>query len=119
MGEHELNATGASGPDPADEAMDRAIKDLERWQLLRRVVPLIASGIGIGWLYADLGIDVHRFWWGSGLAFSGAVLGTVGFVAKWRETCQPGAPTTRHYPLLVLAGALIVVGVFLPPYSLR
>jgi drug/metabolite transporter (DMT)-like permease len=109
----------ARGHDSRNEALNRTVKQMEWWQLLRSAFPLIAIGIGIGGLYLYLGSISARFWVGSGLAFTGAVLASIGYVGRLREIRQPGDPTTRHYPLLFLAWALVLAGVFIPPFSAR
>ena len=109
----------ATGHDSRNEALNRTVKQMEWWQLLRSAFPLIAIGIGIGWLYAVLGFDVRRFWVGSGLAFTGAVLASLGYAGRLREIRQPGDPTTRHYPLLFLAWVLVLAGAIIPPYTAR
>lgn len=107
------------GSDSANEALNRTVKQVEWWQLLRSAVPLIAIGIGIGWLYAVLGADVRRFWVGSALAFSGAVLALIGYLGRLRELRRPGEPNTRHYPLIFLAWVLVLAGAIIPPYTAR
>jgi uncharacterized membrane protein YidH (DUF202 family) len=101
----------------ADEPLDRAVKQAEWRQLLRSAVPLIAIGVGIGWLYAVIGADSRRFWVGSGLAFTGAALALVGYAGRLREIRRPGEPTTRHYPLILLAWVLVLAGAVIPPYT--
>jgi uncharacterized membrane protein YidH (DUF202 family) len=101
----------------ADEPLDRAVKQAEWRQLLRSAVPLIAIGVGIGWLYAVIGVDSRRFWVGSGLAFAGAALALVGCARRLREVRRPGEPTTRHYPLILLAWVLVLAGAVIPPYT--
>ncbi|UUZ58787.1 hypothetical protein [Nocardioides sp. B-3] len=61
--------------DSAGEALNRTVKQIEWWQLLRSAVPLIAIGIGIGGLYLYFGATSSRYWVGSGLAFTGAAPG--------------------------------------------
>lgn len=100
-----------------DEPVDRTVKQMEWWQLLRSAVPLIAIGLGIGWLYAVIGVDSRRFWVGSGLAFAGSALALVGYVGRLREIRRPGEPTTRHYPLIFLAWLLVLAGAVIPPYT--
>lgn len=107
------------GGDRTNESLNSSVKQMESWQLLRSAVPLIAIGIGIGWLYAVLGADARLFWLGSGLAFTGAVLGMVGYAGRLREIRRPGDPTTRHYPLLFLAWVLVLAGAIIPPYTAR
>lgn len=102
-----------------DEALNRTVKRMEERQLLHSALPLIAIGIGIGWLYVFLGVELRRYWVGSGLAFAGAVLAGVGYVARLRENRRPGDPTTRRYPLLFLAWVLVLAGAVIPPYSSR
>lgn len=103
----------------ADEALNRTVKQMERRQLLRSVVPLIALGIGIGGLYVSFGMTMARYWVGSGLAFAGAGLALFGYLGRLRETARPGDPTTRHYPLIFLAWGLVLAGAIIPPYSSR
>lgn len=103
----------------ADENLNQTVKQMEGWQLLRSAVPLIAIGIGIGWMYAVVGADLRRYWWGSGLAFTGAALALVGYLGRLREIRKPGDPNTRHYPLIFLAWVLVLAGAIIPPYSSR
>ncbi len=103
----------------AEEPLNRTVKQIEWWQLLRSAVPLIAIGLGIGWLYAVIGVDSRRFWVGSGLAVAGSVLALIGYVGRLREIRGPGEPTTRHYPLIFLAWVLVLAGAIIPPYTAR
>ncbi len=119
VGDDESSPPSRCRSDFADEAMDRAIKDLQTWRLLRLAVLVVGSGLGIGCLYAVRGTEVHRYWWGSALALTGAVLGATASLAQRRAISRPGAPTMRHYPWLLLAAGLVVAGVLLPLSSLH
>lgn len=103
--------------DPSNEALNRTVKQAEWWQLLRSAVPLIAIGVGIGGLYLYFGATSSRYWLGSGLAFTGAALGMVGYIGRLREIRRPGDPNTRHYPLIFLAWVLVLAGAAIPPYT--
>lgn len=101
------------------DPLDRSIKDLERAQLLRSAVPLIASGLGVAGLYtyfaASSGLDA--FWIGPPLALAGSAFATIGYLGRLRETRSPSPSTGRHYPWLFLGWVCVVAGALIPPYA--
>jgi hypothetical protein len=109
----------APGHDARNEALNRTVKQMEWWQLLRSAFPLIAIGLGVGGLYLYFGTISARYWVGSGLALAGAVLASIGYTGRLREIRQPGDPTTRHYQLIFLAWVLVLAGAIIPPYTAR
>lgn len=105
-----------------DEALNRTVKQLEFWQLLRGAFPLCFVGFGVAGLYGWVGfLDEHTrvFLVGVPLALAGSVSAIVGYVGRLREIRRPGEPTTQHYPWLFIGWALVVAGLFIPPVLAR
>lgn len=105
----------------SDERLDRTVKGLEWWQLLRSAVPLIAAGLGGAALYAVLASSEdgpREFWFGPPLMLAGACCAVLGYRGRLREIRRPGESTARHYPWLFLGWALVVAGLLIPPYAL-
>ncbi|MDR7251921.1 hypothetical protein J2X46_000897 [Nocardioides sp. BE266] len=102
------------------DPVDRTVKRLERAQLLRSAVPLIAAGLGVAGLYAYLAASsgLGAFWIGPPLALAGSALATIGYRGRLREIRSPSPSTGRHYPWLFLGWVCVVAGALVPPYAL-
>ncbi|MFC6285785.1 hypothetical protein ACFP3Q_01015 [Nocardioides sp. GCM10027113] len=103
-----------------DEHLNRTVKQLEWWALLRVAFPLVFVGLGGAGLYGAFawGPDgVKVFWLGVPLGLAGSVCAFLGYRGRLREISEPGAPTARHYPWLFIGWALVVAGLLIPPYS--
>lgn len=100
--------------------VDRTVKQLEWWQLLRSAVPLIAAGLGVAGLYTffALSSDVPQFWIGVPLGLLGSACALLGYRGRLREIRSPQESTGRHYPWLFLGWVLVVAGLLVPPYAL-
>lgn len=104
-----------------DEALNRTVKQLEWWQLLRSAFPLVAAGLGVALMYTLIATGEgapEEFWIGPPLALAGSACAVVGYAGRLREIRRPGAPTTRYYPLLFLGWVLVAAGALVPPYAL-
>lgn len=109
------------GVDRAHDAqVHEELKRLERARLFRIVMPLIAAGVGVSWLYAWLALtsDLTPFWFGPGFAGLGAVSCSVGYALRLREARSPVEPPSRHYAWMFLGGLLVLLGALVPPYAL-
>ena len=107
--------------DVSDQQLNRTVKRLEWWQLLRSALPLIAAGVGGAVLYAFFaaGADgVRAFWIGPPLMLAGSACAILGYRGRLREIRSPDEPTARHYPWLFIGWALVVAGFLIPPYAL-
>lgn len=113
-----------SSPHSSAQAAERErwqeLKTLERVRLLYTAMPLIAAGLGVAVLYAWLAASsgLPQFWFGPGLAGPGAALLASGYAGRLREFRSRTEPTSRHYPLLLVGGVLVVAGALVPPYAL-
>ena len=103
-----------------DPLVHEELKRLERERLFRIVMPLIAAGVGVSWLYAWLALTtgLSQFWFGPGFAGLGAVSCSVGYALRLREARSTVEPTSRHYAWLFLGGLLVLLGALVPPYAL-
>ena len=121
MTEHRpTGPTEPSGGEGTATPLDRTVKQLESWQLLRSAVPLIAAGLGVAGLYASLATssDLDEFWIGVPLGLLGSALATLGYVGRLREIRSPVPSTGRHYPWLFLGWLCVIAGLLIPPYAL-
>lgn len=102
------------------DPVDRTVKRMERAQLLRSAVPLIAAGVGVAGLYAYLAASSGRaaFWIGPPLALAGSAFAAVGYRGRLREIRSPAPSTGRHYSWLFLGWLCVVAGALVPPYAL-
>ena len=100
--------------------LDHAVKGIERNQLLRSAVPLIAAGLGVAGLYTSLAMSsgLDQFWIGPPLALLGSVLAAIGYRGRLREIRSPVPSTGRHYPWLFLGWVCVVAGLLIPPYAM-
>lgn len=103
----------------ATSPLDRTVKQLEKAQLLRSALPLIAAGLGFTWVYAYLAASsgMRVFWVGVPLALAGSGCAAIGYRGRLREIRSPGPSTGRHYPWLFIGWALVLAGALVPPYA--
>ena len=103
-----------------DDAVNRAVGQLEWWSLLRSALPLIAAGIGVAIMYAGMATGegaMREFWIGPPLALAGSLCALIGYVGRLREIRRSGEPNTRYYPWLFVGWVLVAAGALIPPYS--
>jgi hypothetical protein len=102
-----------------DEQLNRTVKRLEWWPLLRGIVPLMAVSAVLTVVYAVLGLssDQEQVLYGVPLLLAGFVCSVVGFRTRVREMRISDDPTTRGYGLVFLGWLLTVVGLLLPWYA--
>lgn len=103
-----------------DQALNRAVGQLEWWSLLRSAFPLIAAGIGVAFTYTLMSLGegaVRVFRIGPPLALAGSACAVIGYVGRLREIRTSGEPNTRYYPWLFLGWLLVAAGALIPPYS--
>lgn len=99
--------------------LDRTVRQLEWWHLLRSAVPLIAAGIGVAGLYAYLAstFDAAIYWLGMPLGLAGSGCAAIGYRGRLREIRSTRASTGRHYPWLFIGWALVAAGLLIPLYA--
>jgi hypothetical protein len=108
-------------PSAEDERLNRSIKQVEWWLLLRSAFPLVLAGLGVAGLYTFLATSsegVEEFWIGVPLGVAGSLCALIGYRGRLREIRDPGEPNARHYPWLFIGWVLVVAGLLVPPYAL-
>jgi hypothetical protein len=103
---------------PSEASLNRAVKRIEWWPLLRGIVPLIAVSASLCVIYLVLGLssDQDQVLYGVPLLAAGCACAVVGFRRRLGEMRTSDDPTTRGYGLIFLGWALTVVGLLLPWY---
>lgn len=110
--------------DPQDTRTETAVTDwrnlklVEWFPLVRAASGLVFLSLGVAWLYAWLALssDNSLFWLSPPIALVAAALGVVGGVRRLREIASPDLPNTRHYWMLLLGAALLLVALLAPIY---
>ena len=102
----------------AEEQLNRTVRRMAWWPLLRGVVPLIAVAAAISCIYVWLGLttDVHEVFYGVPLLLAGLVCALIGLRTRYRDLHGTGDPHTRGYGSVFLGWGLVVVGLVLPWY---
>lgn len=106
------------GTSPSEAALNRAVKRIEWWPLLRAVVPLIAVSASLAVVYLVLGFtsSQEQTLYGVPLLLAGLVCAVLGLRRRLAELRTSEDPTTRGYGMLFLGWAATVVGLLLPWY---
>lgn len=107
------------GPvEPPDAALNRAVKRMSLWTLLRGIVPLIAVSASLAGIYLVMGLtsSQEQTLYGVPLLLGGLVCAVVGLRRRLADHRTADDPTTHGFGLVFLGWALTVVGMLLPWY---
>lgn len=99
-------------------SLNRSVKRMEWWSLLRGIVPLLAVSASLSVVYLVLGLssDQRQVLYGVPLLAAGFACAATGLGRRRRELRTSADPTTRGYGLVLLGWASTVVGLLLPWY---
>lgn len=102
----------------SEAGLNRSVKRVEWWPLVRGTVPLIAVSASLSVVYLVLGLtsDQEQVLYGVPLLAAGLVCAVAGFRRRLREMRTSEDPNTRGYGLIFLGWALTVAGLLLPWY---
>ena len=103
---------------PADAALNRAVKRMSLWALLRGIVPLIAVSASLAGIYLAMGLgtEQEQTLYGVPLLLGGLVCAVLGLRRRLADYRTADDPTTHGFGLVFLGWALTVVGMLLPWY---
>ncbi len=103
---------------PSEAALNRTVKRIEWWLLLRAVDPLIAVSASLALVYLVFGLTSSQgqTLYGVPLLVAGLACAVLGLRRRLAELRTSDDPTTRGYGLLFLGWAATVVGLLLPWY---
>lgn len=101
-----------------EEQLNRSVRQIAWWPLLRGVVPLIAVAAVVSVVYVWLGLtsDVQEVFYGVPLLLAGCACALLGFRTRYRDLRSTDDPHTQGYGMVFLGWALTVVGLVLPWY---
>lgn len=101
-----------------EEQLNRTVRQIAWWPLLRAVVPLIAvaATMSVAYLWLGATSDVQETFYGVPLLLAGCVCALIGFRTRYRDLRSTAEPHTQGYGLIFLGWALTLVGLVLPWY---
>lgn len=101
-----------------DERLNRSIKGLERWHLLRALLPMLCLAPSLTVLYAWIGLttSVNEVFYALPLFGASLLCAVAGLRARIRNWRAAGDPTTAGYGLILLSWAFLITGMAGPWY---